>query len=61
MRDLLYFVLRQVFHNYSYEKMNSIMKCEKKTNATTDAYIKQRIRKSYTILCVFIRCFEQIL
>ena len=30
MRDLLYFVLRQVFNNYSYEKMNSIMKCEKK-------------------------------
>ena len=30
MRDFLYFVLRQVFHNYSYEKMNSMMKCEKK-------------------------------
>jgi len=49
MEDFLYFVLRQIFDNYSYEKMNSAMKCEKLTNVTADAYTKQRIRKSYTI------------
>ena len=49
MEDFLYFVLRQIFDNYSYEKMNSVMKCEKLTNVTADAYTKQRIRKSYTI------------